>query len=69
MEGLARDYRGERFARRLRLTLSTRLRVAWARLVFERFEIFRLERFPSLAGMWFSLVSVVKGGGVSPLRG
>jgi hypothetical protein len=44
-------YRGPRFARRFRFTLSLRLRVAWSRFTFDRFETFRFERFPSLAGM------------------
>jgi hypothetical protein len=40
-----------RFARRLRLTLSARLRVACARFVFDRFETFRFERFPRFAAI------------------
>lgn len=40
-----------RFARRFRLTLSTRLRVACARFVFDRFETFRFERFPRFAAI------------------
>jgi hypothetical protein len=40
-----------RFARRLRLTLSARLRVACARFVFDRLEIFFFERFPRFAAI------------------
>jgi hypothetical protein len=44
-------YRGDFFARRLRLMDSARLRVAVVRFTLERFETLRFERFPRFAGM------------------
>src|SRR6266568_7718031 len=41
-------------ARRFRLTLRTRFRVAWVRLTLERFETLRLLRLPLGVGMVFS---------------
>ncbi len=44
-------YRGPRFARRLRRTLSLRFPLAAARFVFDLLETFRLVRFPFFAAM------------------
>jgi hypothetical protein len=46
-----RGYLAPRLARRLRFTDSLRLRAAVVRFAFERFDSFRFERFPRLAGM------------------
>ena len=51
LDGSGLSYLGDRFAVRFRFLLSTRFALAVARFTLDRFDTFRLERFPSFAGM------------------